>query len=69
MSLLYILGNLLGRALASYALVWLVCWLLSRLNWRQAFARSRRWYSLLAVLVLTLAGVGTAVVGGGGIPG
>ena len=64
MSLSFILGNLLGRALVSYAVVWLVCWLTSRLRWRLAFQRSIRWYSLLAVLLLTLLGVG-AVVGRG----
>ncbi len=53
---IYILGNLLGRALISYALVWLVCWLASRLNWRMAFTRSGRWVSLLAVIALSLLG-------------
>ena len=64
---IYILGNLLGRALISYALVWFVCWLASRLNWRMAFTRSGRWYSLLAVITLTLLGVGAAVVRKGGL--
>lgn len=63
----FILGNLLGRALVSYALVWLVCWLASRLNWRIAFTRSGRWYSVLAVIVLTLLGMGAAVVRKGGV--
>lgn len=68
MNLLFVLGNLLGRALISYALVWLVCWFASRLNWRAAFVRSRRWYSLLAVLLLTLLGTGSAIVKSGGLP-
>ncbi|WP_114970022.1 hypothetical protein [Rhodoferax ferrireducens] len=63
----YILGNLLGRAAISYALVWLACWLLSRLNWRVAFKRSTRWYSLLAVVLLTLLGMGAAVSRRGGL--
>ena len=65
MSLLYVLGNLLGRALVSYVLVWIVCWLASRFNVRQAFRRSLRWYSLLAVAVLALLGLGAAISGGG----
>ena len=64
---IYILGNLLGRALISYALVWLVCWLASSLNWRLAFKRSGRWVSVLAVIALTLLGIGAAVVRKGGL--
>ncbi len=67
MSLSFILGNLFGRAIASYVLVWAVCWLSSRLNWRLAFARSTRWYNLLAVAVLTLLGMGAAIVREGGL--
>jgi hypothetical protein len=65
MSIIYLLGNLLGRALVSYVLVWLVCWLSCRFDWRIAFRRSVRWYGLLAVIVLALLGVGAAVGRGG----
>jgi hypothetical protein len=34
MSLSFVMGNLLGRALLSFALVWIVCLLVSRLDWR-----------------------------------
>lgn len=61
MQLSFVLGNLLGRALVSYALVWVVCWLASRFNWRMAFKRSGRWYSVIAVVLLTLLGMGAAV--------
>lgn len=61
----YILGNLIGRALVSYALVWLVCWLVSRFDWRAAFLRSRRWYSVVGVIALTLLGMGAAISRGG----
>lgn len=67
MSLSFVLGNLLGRALLSFALVWTVCLLVSRLKWRVAWARSRRWYSVLAVAVLTLLGMGSAVLTAGGV--
>ena len=49
---LYLLGNLLGRLVMAYLLVWLVCLALARGNWRDAFTRSRRWPAMLAVLVL-----------------
>ena len=63
----YLLGNLVGRAIVSFVLVWVVCLLVSRLDWRLAFVRSRRWYSVLAVLALTLLGMGSAMVGAGGL--
>ncbi|MFC4623611.1 hypothetical protein ACFO3A_15550 [Comamonas nitrativorans] len=59
-SISYLLGNFLGRVLVSYLLVWGVLFLFSRLNWRMAFARSRRWPGILAVLVLALLGMGSA---------
>ena len=49
---LYVLGNLLGRLLMAYLLVWLVCFALSRGDWRAALTRSRRWQAVLAVVVL-----------------
>jgi apolipoprotein N-acyltransferase len=67
MSVSFVLGNLIGRALLSFALVWIVCLLISRLNWRRAFARSRRWYSVLSVALLTVLGMGSAIVTTGGV--
>lgn len=67
MSFSFVLGNLIGRALVSFVLVWVVCLLASRLNWRLALLRSRRWYSVLAVVVLTLLGMGAAVSRAGGL--
>ena len=67
MSLAFVLGNLLGRMLVSYLLVWIVLWLGGRLDWRLAFARSKRWYNLLWVVVLGLLGMGAAVVRSGGV--
>ena len=67
MTLSYIFGNLIGRALASYGLVWLACTLASRFDWRLGFARSKRWYSLLGVLLLTVLGLGGAVAHQGGL--
>lgn len=67
MSISLVLGNLFGRALLSFALVWGACLLVSRLDWRLALARSRRWYGLLSVAVLTLLGMGSAIVSAGGV--
>jgi apolipoprotein N-acyltransferase len=67
MALSYLLGNFIGRLLISFLLVWIVCLLASKLNWREAFARSRRWYSIVAVVVLSLLGMGSAIVTAGGL--
>lgn len=63
----FLLGNLIGRALVSFALVWIVCLLCSRFDWRLASVRSRRWYGVLATLALTLLGVGATVAAAGGL--
>jgi hypothetical protein len=67
MSYAYILGNLIGRLLMSFLLVWVVCLLCNRFNWRRAVAQSRRWYAVLAGLALTLLGLGSALVAAGGV--
>lgn len=67
MSFSFVLGNLLGRALASYVLVLFVCLLSVRLQLRPALRRSLSWYSVLAIVLLTLLGLGSAIVKNGGI--
>ncbi len=67
MNLSYLLGNFVGRALVSFLLVWIVCLLASRFDWRQAFARSARWYSGVAVLAMTMLGMSSALVSAGGL--
>ena len=54
----YLVGNLVGRLLVSYALVWLVLWLLfSQRRWREAFRKTHRWYGLLTIAAVFLFGV------------
>lgn len=67
MSIGFVLGNLVGRAIVSYLLLWLLWFCVSRFDWRRAFVRSRRWYSMVALVALTLAGMGSAVVKAGGV--
>jgi hypothetical protein len=63
----YVIGNLVGRLLVSYVLVLLVCWLVSRFDVRRALRLSMRWYSWIAVVVLSLLGLGAAVSSSGGL--
>lgn len=67
MAISYLLGNLAGRAVVSYLLVWFICWLSGRFDWRTALRRSVRWYSILAVLILTVLGLAASMTTAGGI--
>ncbi len=57
----YLIGNLLGRLVVSYVLVWVVMFLgVSKLNWRTAFTSTHRWYGIVAVVLV----FGLGVTGG-----
>ena len=63
----YLLGNLLGRFVLSYALIWLLMFLmLSRLNWRDAFRRTNHWSGLVATTTTFLFGLIAAQANGAG---
>jgi hypothetical protein len=59
----YLIGNLLGRLVVSYALVWLVMFLCTRLRWRNAFRHTHRWFGVLGIGVIFLLGVAISVSG------
>lgn len=63
MSEAYLIGNLLGRLVMSYALVWIVLLVASRLDWRLAFRRTRRWWGILIIALVFLAGVFASTAG------
>lgn len=67
MVFLHVVGNLIGRLLVSYFIVWLVCLAGTRGDWRAALRRTRRWYAFMAVLFLFLAGLGATIGLEGGI--
>jgi uncharacterized membrane protein len=67
MSIIYILGNLLGRAVISYLLVWMFYLFISKFKWRIAFKQSTRWYSWLVIILMTLLGVGASFARQGGL--
>ena len=53
----YVAGNLLGRLLMSYLIVWLVCLGFAKGNWRAAFARTGRWYAVLGTIIVFVLGL------------
>lgn len=61
---LYLLGNLAGRLVLCYVLVWLVMWLISPRDWRAAFRRMHRWYGFTAVAVLFVVGLAASSASG-----
>jgi len=63
----YIIGNILGRAVVSYALVLAILFLASKFNIRLAFKRSVAWYSWIAVFLLTILGVAANISQQGGL--
>jgi len=67
MSIIYILGNLVGRTVISYLLVWLFYLLINKFKWRIAFKQSTRWYSWLIILLMTLLGLGASFARQGGL--
>lgn len=64
---LYLIGNILGRMLVSYVLVLVVVLLINRFNLKLALRRSVAWYSWVAVIALTLFGIGVHVAEHGGL--
>jgi Ca2+/Na+ antiporter len=53
----YTVGNLVGRLVLSYLLVWGLMLVFSRVNVRRAFKKANRWYGVGMTLVLFVAGL------------
>lgn len=53
----YLVGNLLGRLLISYVVVWIVMVLVSRIDWRASFRRTHRWYGVMSIATVYALGV------------
>lgn len=54
----YLIGNIVGRLVLSYAAIWLAVWLgLAKLNWRDAFRRTNHWTGLIATTTFFLLGL------------
>ena len=53
----YVLGNLAGRLLVSYLIVWTVMLLMSKIHWRDSFRRTHRWYGVVTVAMVYALGL------------
>ncbi|MCG8581698.1 MAG: hypothetical protein MI866_17370, partial [Bacteroidales bacterium] len=54
----YLIGNLLGRLVISYIITWFIFFAFSGFKWRNAFTYSRKWYGLVVLMFIFLAGLG-----------
>ena len=53
----YLLGNMAGRLLISYVIVWIAMLLVSWVDWRNSFRRTHRWYGVMSIVALYALGV------------
>ena len=61
----YLLGNIIGRLVLSYAIIWIGIFLgLAKLSWRDAFQRTNHWGGLTAVAAISLLGLFAAYPNG-----
>jgi hypothetical protein len=61
----YTIGNILGRLMMSFVLVWLVIFLFfSHFKWKTAFSKSVKWYGLLSVALLFTLGLVAGITQG-----
>ncbi len=58
----YVIGNIVGRILMSYTLIFLVLFFASRANFKLAFDKSTRWYGVLSVIILFVLGISVRAV-------
>ena len=62
----YLVGNVLGRLLISYAFVWLVIFIVaSGFNWREALKHTHKWYGLASIGAVFVLGMAGALSKGG----
>jgi uncharacterized membrane protein len=53
----FVIANLLGRLLASYIIVWLVMFVVSRFDWRTGFRKTHRCYGIVSIVIVFVLGV------------
>lgn len=49
---LYIIGNVVGRLLLSYVLVWLFNWVASKFNYQQSIKNTHSKYGYIAIALI-----------------
>ncbi len=50
-------GQIIGRILLSYILVWIIMLIVSRFDFKRAFYHTHRWYGFIVLVVLFALGL------------
>lgn len=58
----YVVGNLMGRLLISYVVVFVAMLIASKTDWRRAFSRTHRWYGVAGVAAVFSVGLAVAMI-------
>lgn len=58
----YVVGNMMGRLVISYAMVWAGMLLTSGMDWRTAFSRMHRWYGAASVAAVFSVGLAVTAI-------
>ena len=58
-------GQVAGRILISYVIVWLLMLIISRFNIKAAFYHAHRWYGFILLTLLFLLGISSHLVSKG----
>lgn len=51
---MFILGNIIGRLIASYLIVWIANWIMSKFNYKKAVEKTHSKYGYLAISLVFL---------------
>lgn len=49
---MYVIGNVVGRLLLSYVIVWLFNWVFSRFNYQQSIKKTHSKYGYIAIALI-----------------
>lgn len=60
-------GQIIGRIVASYLIVWVVMFFISRFNFKKASYHTHRWYGFIALVTLFFIGMATHLIAKGGV--
>jgi len=58
---IYFVSHLLGRLVASYAILFVLLWIVAKFDTRLAFTRSYRWYGIIGTGVVFILGIAGSV--------
>ena len=55
-------GQIIGRIILSYLVVWLIMFFVSRFNYKRAFYHAHRWYGFIILVIVFFLGMSSHLV-------